>query len=113
MQRVENKHVAAAFKVWNQHPNITVLGSTTCARVPIVSFRVKHGSSGKYLHWDFVSRLLDQLFGIQTRGGCMCAGPYGARLLGIDEQKAHILIDNLLDNDIIKPGFGKSPVHDT
>jgi len=36
------------------------------------------------LHHDFVSTLLDHLFGIQNRSGCSCAGPYGHRLLGID-----------------------------
>jgi hypothetical protein len=36
------------------------------------------------LHWNFVVVLLNDLFGIQARGGCSCAGPYGHRLLGID-----------------------------
>jgi hypothetical protein len=29
--------------------------------------------------------LLDHLFGIQVRGDCSCTGPYGHRLLGIDQ----------------------------
>ncbi len=37
-----------------------------------------------YLHHNFVVGLLNDLFGIQARGGCSCAGPYGHRLLGID-----------------------------
>jgi hypothetical protein len=32
--------------------------------------------------------LLNDLFGIQSRGGCSCAGPYGHRLLGIDLDRA-------------------------
>lgn len=32
--------------------------------------------SRRYLHWNFVSMLLSDLFGIQTRSGCVCAGPY-------------------------------------
>jgi hypothetical protein len=47
-----------------------------------VSFVVKHG--GRYLHHNFIVALLNDLFGIQARGGCSCAGPYGHRLLGID-----------------------------
>ena len=43
-----------------------------------------HGASGRYLHHNFVVALLNDLFGIQARGGCSCAGPYGHRLLGID-----------------------------
>ena len=37
-----------------------------------------------HLHHNFVVALLNDLFGIQARGGCSCAGPYGHRLLGID-----------------------------
>ena len=33
----------------------------------------------RYLHWNFVSMLLSDLFGIQTRSGCMCAGPYSMK----------------------------------
>ncbi len=33
--------------------------------------------------------LLNDLFGIQSRGGCSCAGPYGHRLLGIDIDRSH------------------------
>lgn len=33
----------------------------------------------RFLHWNFVSMLLSDLFGIQTRSGCMCAGPYSMR----------------------------------
>jgi hypothetical protein len=29
------------------------------------------------------------VFGIQSRGGCSCAGPYGHRLLGIDIERSH------------------------
>jgi hypothetical protein len=43
---------------------------------------VRHGPG--YLHHNFVVALLNDLFGIQARGGCSCAGPYGHRLLGID-----------------------------
>ena len=41
------------------------------------------GTAGEYLHHNFVVALLNDLFGIQARGGCSCAGPYGHRLLGI------------------------------
>ena len=45
--------------------------------------------SGRYLHHNFVVALLNDLFGIQSRGGCSCAGPYGHRLLGIDLERSH------------------------
>lgn len=61
-----------------RHPRIELLGPTNIPRLPIISFNIKR------LHHDFVSALLDHLFGIQNRAGCSCAGPYGHRLLGIE-----------------------------
>ena len=65
-----------ALKVWKNNPNISILGSTTVRRLPIFSFIVYHPESGKLLHHNFVSVLLNDLYGIQARGGCACAGPY-------------------------------------
>jgi selenocysteine lyase/cysteine desulfurase len=53
-------------------------------RIAIVSFNIK-GRHDRYLHPKYVTRLLNDLFGIQSRAGCSCAGPYGHRLLDIDE----------------------------
>lgn len=50
-------------------------------KVPIVPFNVRH--QDRILHPKFVTRLLNDLFGIQTRAGCSCAGPYGHHLLNI------------------------------
>ena len=47
-----------------------------------------HGGH-RYLHHNYVVALLNDLFGIQSRGGCSCAGPYGHRLLGIDLDTSH------------------------
>ena len=43
---------------------------------------------GKLLHGPFVATLLSDLFGIQARGGCACAGPYGHQLLDINESQS-------------------------
>ena len=79
----EEQFVRCAIQRWSAHPDLHVLGSHTAARLSIVSFVVRHGDSG-YLHHNYVVALLNDLFGIQSRGGCSCAGPYGHRLLGID-----------------------------
>ena len=55
-------------------------------RVGIVSFNIKD-PKGQYLHPRLITTLLNDLFGIQSRAGCSCAGPYGHQLLGIDEHK--------------------------
>jgi selenocysteine lyase/cysteine desulfurase len=62
--------------------NIDVLGSAVAHRLPIFSLRFWHGE--RELHYGFVVSLLNDLFGIQARGGCSCAGPYAHSLLGMD-----------------------------
>jgi selenocysteine lyase/cysteine desulfurase len=71
-----------AIGSWSNNPNIQILGNRGAWRLSIVSFIIKHKRA--YLHHNFVVALLNDLFGIQSRGGCGCAGPYGHRLLGID-----------------------------
>ncbi len=78
----EHDFVTRAIRSWEDNPNIDVLGNHSADRLSIVSFVVRHGD--RHLHHNFVVALLNDLFGIQSRGGCSCAGPYGHRLLGID-----------------------------
>ena len=65
-----------AFNVWEQNESIIILGNHTAKRLPIFSFLTKHEESGRLIHHNFISTLLSDLFGIQARGGCACAGPY-------------------------------------
>ena len=83
----EESFLRRAVESWEQNPNIEILGNHEADRLSIVSFVVRHGT--RYLHHNFVVALLNDLFGIQSRGGCSCAGPYGHRLLGIDLDTSH------------------------
>ena len=94
----EESFIRRAIARWSRHPNLEILGSPTLDRLSIVSFIVRMpdaGSGGmghgghRYLHHNYVVALLNDLFGIQSRGGCSCAGPYGHRLLGIDLDTSH------------------------
>jgi len=104
IETAERDFAKQALKRWGAHPNIQILGSNTADRLPIFSFLVK--SNNKFLHYNFVVALLDDLFGIQARGGCSCAGPYGHRLLDIDletsQQYEKIIATGL---EILKPGW--------
>ena len=81
----EHELTDRAMKSWAANENIEVLGNPDPgSRVGIISFNIKD-STGKYLHHKFITVLLNDLFGIQSRAGCSCAGPYGHRLLDIDE----------------------------
>ncbi|HEY6311092.1 MAG TPA: aminotransferase class V-fold PLP-dependent enzyme [Streptosporangiaceae bacterium] len=89
---------------WAGSPGIEVLGSRRAARLSIISFRIRHGP--QYLHHNFVVALLNDLFGIQARGGCSCAGPYGHRLLAIGPARSHALREEIGHGcDGIKPGW--------
>ncbi|KAF9601545.1 hypothetical protein IFM89_020373 [Coptis chinensis] len=91
------------------NPNINVLGNTSVKRQPVLSFliyttsldeekeirdtsayiwREKATKKDKPLHGRFVTKLLNDLFGIQARGGCACAGPYGHTLLNVDKEES-------------------------
>jgi selenocysteine lyase/cysteine desulfurase len=72
-----------ALERWSADERIEILGNADAARrIAIVSFNVRD-PGGSYLHPKFVTALLNDLFGIQSRAGCSCAGPYGHRLLHI------------------------------
>ena len=82
-----------------------MLGNTRSERLSIVSFVVQR-PGGRYLHHNFVVALLSDLFGIQSRGGCSCAGPYGHRLLGIDIERSHEFEHEIAKGcEGIKPGW--------
>jgi hypothetical protein len=84
----EESFIRRAIERWTQNPNIEVLGDHEHERLSIVSFVIRC-EGGRYLHHNYVVALLNDLFGIQSRGGCSCAGPYGHRLLGIDLERSH------------------------
>jgi hypothetical protein len=70
----------------------------------VVSFRVRIKS--RFLHHNYVVALLNDLLGIQSRGGCSCAGPYGHRLLRIDQEHSYAFQHEIgLGCDGIKPGW--------
>ncbi len=88
IERREQEYTCRALTSWAENENIEVLGNPDpCCRVGIISFNVRD-ASGKYLHHKLLTVLLNDLFGIQSRAGCSCAGPYGHRLLDIDEDRS-------------------------
>jgi len=96
--------IQRAIASWSANPNIVILGNKAAWRLSIVSFVVRHRQA--YLHHNFIVALLNDLFGIQSRGGCGCAGPYGHRLLGIDiETSKEFEREVVRGCEGIKPGW--------
>jgi selenocysteine lyase/cysteine desulfurase len=75
-----------AIEAWRPNPATSDPGQPR--RVAAVDRVVRGAAPERYLHHNFVVALLNDLFGIQARGGCSCAGPYGHRLLGIDLERS-------------------------
>ncbi|HMJ80320.1 MAG TPA: aminotransferase class V-fold PLP-dependent enzyme [Candidatus Dormibacteraeota bacterium] len=100
----ETAFIRHAIARWREHPCIEILGNLEAERLSIVSFVVRH--EGRHLHHNYVVALLNDLYGIQARGGCSCAGPYGHRLLGIDLDTSHEFEREITRGcEGIKPGW--------
>lgn len=101
---IEQRLQSKAMSRFLSCPNISILGNTSSPRLPIFSFIIKCGS--RFLHYNFVSALLNDLFGVATRGGCACAGPYAQESLGISYDLAKSFEEALYQGqELYRPGF--------
>ncbi len=104
IEALEHGFVKRAIANWQKNPNIEILGCADKDRLSIVSMQIT--SKGKYLHYGFVVALLNDLFGIQARGGCSCAGPYGHELLGINLETSRQIEQAVAQGQmIVRPGW--------
>jgi len=113
---IEQRHLSRVLARFVDDPRITVLGDPDPRkRTGIVSFNVAHPMGGRFsLHPRFVTTVLSDLFGIQTRAGCSCAGPYGHRLLGIDDEESERFRKVIARGcDAVKPGWIRASLHFT
>lgn len=78
-----------------------ILGSLSVRRLSIFSFLIQHEQTGLYLHPNFVTSLLNDLFGIQTRSGCACAGPYAQFVMGLTYEMAKAYEEILIQDERI------------
>jgi len=87
---------------------LSVLEGHNHNRIGFVSFYTKH------IHHNLFVRLLNDRFGIQCRGGCLCAGTYAHVLLRLDPQKSRVITDHIDRHDLsIKPGWVRISLHPT
>ena len=108
----EHELTSRALASWGEDENIEILGNPDAAqRVGIMSFNLKD-DQGNYLHHKFATALLNDLFGIQSRAGCSCAGPYGHRLLDIDLDTSERYRKAVQDGYCgMKPGWCRVGLH--
>ncbi|MBV1922568.1 MAG: aminotransferase class V-fold PLP-dependent enzyme [Flavobacteriaceae bacterium] len=108
MLQREEEIVEYIFKSLKNKPNISILADHIEHRLGVISLIIGD------LHHELAVKILNDRFGIQSRGGCSCAGTYGHHLLQIDQQKSNEIIGKLEDGTCeLKPGWVRFSIHPT
>ena len=104
----EHELVEYVFEALNPNPNVVILAQEHQDRLGVISFYVKD------LHFNLGVKMLNDKFGIQTRGGCSCAGTYGHYLLHVDQEASNNLVCQITSGDLMKkPGWIRMSIHPT
>ncbi|MEO8702708.1 MAG: aminotransferase class V-fold PLP-dependent enzyme [Kofleriaceae bacterium] len=104
LQELEDHCITTTVKAWREHPKVQILGPDPLVvdRLGILSIVLDGGA----LHHNLAVRLLNDLYGIQVRGGCMCAGTYGHDLLQIGKLQSQAIREQLDAGHLTaKPGW--------
>jgi len=87
-------------------PGVHLLAQGVRRRLAIFSFWVET------VHYNLMVRLLNDRFGVQSRGGCSCAGTYGHYLLHVDPSRSKSITDRIDHGDLSdKPGWVRISFH--
>ncbi len=114
IEAIEHYYVQKFFDMFDNDKRVIIYGPKDIdKKIGIIAFNIRH--KDRYLHPKFVTTLLNDLFGIQTRAGCSCAGPYGHRLLHVDEEhsKMYRCFSGIIKFEGIKPGWVRFNAHYT
>ena len=104
----EEEIINYTFSQLNQIDGLNILAPQHQNRLGVISFFIDN------LHFNLGVKLLNDRFGIQTRGGCSCAGTYGHYLLHVDQEKSNYLTEKITAGDLIqKPGWIRMSIHPT
>lgn len=104
----EHELVTYIFKRLKSVSNITILAQQHKNRLGVISFYIDD------LHYNLGVKLLNDRYGIQTRGGCSCAGTYGHYLLHVDQETSNAITCSITSGDLEqKPGWIRMSIHPT
>ena len=96
------------FKKLKPVKNLVLLAQQHEDRLGVFSFYIND------LHYNLGVKILNDRFGIQTRGGCSCAGTYGHFLLHVDQQESQDLVEKMAEGCLLdKPGWIRMSIHPT
>ncbi len=104
----EEELLSYFFDRIRNNPGVSLLASEHEHRLGVLSFNIEG------LHHDLAVKILNDRFGVQTRGGCSCAGTYGHYLLQINQQRSKKLFEQISCGlNELKPGWIRASIHPT
>jgi selenocysteine lyase/cysteine desulfurase len=104
----EHELNAIVFDRLSKIKNLNLLAPNHTERLGVFSFFIEN------VHYNLVVKLLNDRFGIQTRGGCSCAGTYGHYLLNVDESTSKSIEQKIVAGCLIeRPGWIRLSIHPT
>lgn len=108
IQKREEELVEIAFEKTKGIPGLHILADNCRNRIGAISFYMEN------IHYNLVVTLLSERYGIQMRGGCVCAGTYGHFLLNVTKEQSHKITDMINHGDLSeKPGWVRWSIHPT
>ncbi len=104
----EKELLKLAFSGLDEIPGLKILADNVRDRLGIISFYIEG------IHYNLLVQILNDMYGIQTRGGCACAGTYGHFLLEVTYEKSKEITDKINHGDLSdKPGWVRWSLHPT
>jgi selenocysteine lyase/cysteine desulfurase len=108
MREREAELVKIGFEQLRKIPGLHLLADNIEERLSAFSFYVDN------IHYNLIVKLLNDLYGVQVRGGCSCAGTYGHYLLHVGPDKSKYITDKIDKGDLSeKPGWVRMSLHPT
>ncbi|MDP2067689.1 MAG: aminotransferase class V-fold PLP-dependent enzyme [Lutibacter sp.] len=104
----EHEMIDLVFEKLAKIPNLQLLAGQHKDRLGVFSFFIENA------HFNLIVKLLNDRFGIQTRGGCSCAGTYGHFLLHVDQQTSRSIEEKISEGCLVeRPGWIRMSIHPT
>ncbi len=108
IRKREEELLTRAFKGLDEIDGLRILADNVRDRLGVISFYIEN------IHYNLIVQILNDKFGIQTRGGCACAGTYGHFLLEVSVEKSQEITDKINHGDLSeKPGWVRWSLHPT
>lgn len=104
----EEEMLRLMFDRFSKMKNVEVLEGHIKKRLGVIAFIIKGA------HFNLIVKMLNDRFGIQTRGGCSCAGTYGHMLLHVDKARSYKILNSIRSGNLLsKPGWIRLSLHPT